>query len=286
MPLHRHPALSRFSLLGLLLVTAAVPLGAQITLQEYQARRDSLAARIGDGVVVAFGGRTPVTDFGPFFQLPAFHYLTGYDHADATLVSVVQGGRATSRLFAARSTPRRALYYGPEPDSAAIQRDLGLTFRSSDDLPVVLDSLAGAGAAFFTLRDFEDADFQTADSLTRGGQMMKALQARHPGLQVSDAQPIVNRLRARKSPAELALIRKAAEVSVAGHRAMMARIAPGMHEYDLQAIAEYTFRRLGSERPAYGSIVGSGPNGTQLHYMKDRRELRPGEVVVIDAGAE
>jgi Xaa-Pro aminopeptidase len=97
---------------------------------------------------------------------------------------------------------------------------------------------------------------------------------------------VVDQLRARKSPAELALIRKAAEISAAGHRAAMQAIAPGMHEYDLQAVLEYTFRRLGAERPAYGSIVGSGPNGTQLHYMKDRRELKPGEVVVIDAAAE
>jgi len=66
----------------------------------------------------------------------------------------------------------------------------------------------------------------------------------------------------------------------------MKQIEPGMHEYDLQAIVEYAFMRGGAERPSYGSIVGSGPNGTQLHYMKDRGELKPGEVVVIDAGAE
>jgi Xaa-Pro aminopeptidase len=66
----------------------------------------------------------------------------------------------------------------------------------------------------------------------------------------------------------------------------MRRIEPGMHEYDLQAIVEYAFRRGGAERPAYGSIVGAGPNGTQLHYMKDRREIKAGEVVVIDAAGE
>ena len=60
-----------------LALTIAATLQAQITPTEYAARRDSLAARIGDGFVVAFGGRTPVSDFGTFFQLPAFHYLTG-----------------------------------------------------------------------------------------------------------------------------------------------------------------------------------------------------------------
>ena len=58
------------------------------------------------------------------------------------------------------------------------------------------------------------------------------------------------------------------------------------HEYEMQAVLEYNFTRLGGSRPAYGSIVGSGQNGTQLHYMKDRGATKPGDVVVIDAAAE
>lgn len=259
---------------------------AQITSAEYAARRDTLASRIDSGIVVAFGGRTPVSDFGPFFQLPAFHYLTGYDYADASLVIVVRGGRGQATLFVTRSAPRRSLYYGIEPDSGAIAAGLGLASRGGDELGSVLDSLAGSALPFYALRDFEDADFAALDSLTRGGQTMRALAARHPGLVVQDGAPIVDGMRARKSPAELALLRRAARISDAGHLAAMHLIRPGLHEYDLQAAIEYAFRREGSERPAYGSIVGSGAHGTQLHYMKDRGELEAGDLVVIDAGAE
>jgi Xaa-Pro aminopeptidase len=268
------------------LLCAARPLRAQITAAEYAARRDSLAARVDSGVVVAFGGATPTTDFGPFFQLPTFRYLTGYLYADATLLMIVRGGRAESTLFVTRSTSRRALYYGAEPDSAALARDLLLASRNATDLAGVLDSLAGAGWRFHTLRDFADADFQGNDSLTRGTIIMRELAARHPGLEVRNAHPIVDRLRARKSPAEMALIRRAAEISAEGHRAAMRAAEPGMHEYDLAAVLEYTFRRGGGERPAYGSIVGAGPNGTQLHYMRDSRQVRPGDVVVMDAATE
>ena len=273
-------------LLTAALTLAAADAPAQIASPEYAARRDSLATRIDSGIVAAFGGRTPVTDFGPFFQLPAFHYLTGYDYAEAGLVMVVRGGRGRATLFVTRSTPRRSLYYGIEPDSGDLARELGLPSRSGDELVSVLDSLAATGLPFYALRDVEDADFAGLDSLTRGGQIMRALAQRHPGLEVRDGAAIVDRMRARKSPAELALLRRAAEISVAGHRAAMQTVAPGLHEYDLQAAVEYTFRRQGSERPAYGSIVGSGPNGTQLHYMTDRRALQAGELVVIDAGAE
>jgi len=277
---------TRTTALLLALVLAPALLAAQILPAEYAARRDSLAARLDSGVVVAFGAPTPVSDFGPFYQNPAFRYLTGYDYANATLVMVVRGGRGRGTLYVTRSTPRRALYYGAEPDSGDIARLSLLASRASDDLPGVLDSLAAAGWPFYTLRDFADADFAANDSLTRGTATMRALAARHPGLVVRDAHPTLDRLRARKSPAEQALIRRAAEISVEGHRAAMREAAPGMHEYDLQAILEYTFRRQGAERPAYGSIVGAGPNGTQLHYMLDRRLIQPGELVVMDAAAE
>src|SRR5258706_1501526 len=267
-------------------VCFSAPLSAQITSNEYSARRDSLAARVGTGVLIAFGGRKPVSDFGPFYQIPAFHYLTGYEYAEPALIVVARQGHGASTLFVTRSTPRVALYYGAEPDSAALARELGLASRPAADLAAVADSLAALGLPVYGLRDVEDQDFAAADSLTRGGQFLRALAARHPALSVQDAFPIVDQLRARKSDAELALIRKAAEISVAGHVDLMNRIEPGMHEYDLQAIIEYSFRRGGAERPAYGSIVGAGPNGTQLHYMKDRRELKPGDVVVVDAAAE
>ena len=271
--------------LGLCLAIAK-PLAGQITSAEYAARRDSLAARLDSGVVVAFGAPTPVTDFGPFFQAPQFNYLTGYQFADATLVMVVRGGRTRSTLFVTRSTPRRSLYYGAEPDSAAIAHDLLLDSRPADTLIPVLDSLASAGWPFRYLRDFADADFQQNDSVTRGALVISGLAYRHPGLDRRDVQGVLNQLRARKSPAEMALIRRAAAISVEGHKAVMQQAAPGMHEYDLAAIVEYAFRRGGAMRPAYGSIVGAGPNGTQLHYMRDTRQIAPGDVVVIDAAAE
>jgi Xaa-Pro aminopeptidase len=259
---------------------------AQITKAEYAARRDSLAARIGTGVMVGYGGRTPVTDFGPFFQLPAFRYLTGYLYADAAFVLTAQGGRGTATLFVKRTDPRMALYYGQEPDSTELAEQLGLASRGIEEFTRVVDSLAATKQPFYSLHDAASSDFAAEDSLTRGGQLVKTLKANHPGLEIKDAHQIVDRLRARKSPAELALVRKAAEISADGHRELMKRIEVGMHEYDLQAIIESSFRRAGSERPAYGSIIGSGPLSLQLHYMKDRREMKPGEVVVIDAGAE
>src|SRR5260221_1822822 len=76
----------RHCVIASLLLSA--PLHAQITRDEYSARRDSLVARVGTGVLIAFGGRKPVSDFGPFYQIPAVHYLTVYEDADAALILV------------------------------------------------------------------------------------------------------------------------------------------------------------------------------------------------------
>jgi len=278
--------LLRTLLAGGSLFASSTPVLSQITPSEYAARRDSLAGRIDSGIVVTFGGRTPVADFGPFYQLPAFRYLTGFDEPDATYVLVKRNGRVTHTLYMSKREPRLSLYYGRQADSAAVARSTGIPTRGNAALTPALDSLAELGLPLYSVRDFEDADFAANDSVTRGGQMVRGLQQRHANLVVRDGHPIVDQLLARKSPAEVALIKRAAEISADGHRALMRSVAPGMHEYDLAAIIEYTFRRGGAQRPAYGSIVGTGQNGTQLHYMKDTARVEPGQVVVIDAAAE
>ena len=275
-------ALSRIACLA---VALPALLGAQIPAAEYAVRRDSLAARIKDGVVVAFGGRTPVTDFGPFYQLPAFHYLTNFDEPDAAFVLVARDGHAVSTIFITPVEPRSAFYYGRRPDSATVVRTMQMNARAFSALDHVVDSLASAGLPLYALPDYADADFAAKDSLTRGQQFVRGIVARHAGLSIRDADVIVDALRARKSPAELALLRKAADISSEGHRAAMT-IAEPSKEYEIQAALEYAFMRLGGARPSYGSIVGGGVHGTQLHYMRDRGEVMAGDLVVMDAATE
>ena len=272
---------------SLLVAAMALPsmAAAQIPASEFAARRDSLAAHIRDGVVIAFGGRTPVSDFGPFHQLPALHYLTNFDEPDAAMVMVVRGRRAATTLFLTPIEPRSAFYNGRRPDSAAVVRSMGVNARQFASLRGVVDSLAASGLPFFSVGDQEGSDFVDEDSLTRGGQFMRAFAERHSAVTVRNGQPFVDALRAKKSAAEIALLKKAAEISSQGHRAAMAMAQP-TKEYELQATLEYEFMRLGGARPSYGSIVGGGVHGTQLHYMRDRGDVRPGDIVVMDAATE
>jgi len=65
----------------------------------------------------------------------------------------------------------------------------------------------------------------------------------------------------------------------------MRAMEPGWAEYEIEAVIEYTFRRMGSERPGFPSIVGSGENSLMLHYDTNRRTTRAGDLVVMDVGA-
>ena len=213
-------------LLALLLWITAVPAAAQsIPAGEYAARRDSLAARLDSGVVVAFGGRNPVTP-ERFVQLPAFRYLTGFLEPDAALVMVVRGGEDSATLFTSARDPRRALYDGFPPDSAEVARRTGIRARSIGALEAHLDSLAGTGLPFYTLRDFATADAAGTDSLTRGAHFMRELARRHPELTLRDAHPVLDSLRSRKSPAELAMLRQAIAITGRALREVMRALRP------------------------------------------------------------
>src|SRR5579859_3705970 len=131
--------INRLVLLALFCVSGAA---AQIPQSEFATRRDSLAHRIDSGVVIAFGGRTPISDFGPFYQLPSFHYLTNFDEPDAAFIMVVRHGQPTSTLFLSPVDPRMAFYYGWRPDSAAVVQKWSVGARPISALPAYADSVA------------------------------------------------------------------------------------------------------------------------------------------------
>lgn len=97
---------------------------------------------------------------------------------------------------------------------------------------------------------------------------------------------LLDELRTVKAEEELVLLRKAIDITVEAHRQVMTQVRPGWTEYQIEALVEYTFRRLGAEHPGFPSIVGSAENSVILHYETNRRTTREGDLVVIDVGAE
>jgi Xaa-Pro aminopeptidase len=274
--------------LGLVAVALARPLAAQIPAAEYAARRDTVAARLGDGVLIAFGAREPMTDGAEYRQLPAFAWLTGYARPNAAFVLVARGGRAAvQQLFEPAIDPRRALYDGFPTDSADLARATGLSggLRDLTGLRAAVESQLGGRGTLWVVADVDSRDYRRADSLTRGRRFVQDLWAARPELVVRGADALLDSLRTPKSAAELILLRRAIAVTDEAHRAALRRIRPGVNEAELHALTDYTFRLGGAAGPAFRAIIGSGPNSTSYHYRANDRVLRAGEVVVMDIGA-
>jgi Xaa-Pro aminopeptidase len=103
---------------------------------------------------------------------------------------------------------------------------------------------------------------------------------------VIDPATILHELRLVKKHPELDLLRRAIDITSKGHLAALEAIRPGVFEYEIDALVRYVFRKNGSPRCGYATIVGSGVNATVLHYTQNNRRVEAGDLVLIDAGAE
>ncbi len=268
-------------LLAGLLIPPPAPVSGQVTTEEYAERRSALATAIGDGLVLAVGNAAPPQDYIPFHQNSLFRYLTGFTEPDAALVMVIEGGETTEVLFVNPRDPGRETWEGLRMGPERSEAETGLPGRSVTDLTAVMDSLLLHHSELRLVGPYQPG----APVMNDVTQRVDALIDQHDDVRVRPINQQVNALRAMKSEGERELLRRTVAITVEAHRQAALRLAPGRNEFEIQAAIEATFRRYGSERPAFASIVGSGPNSTVLHYNANNRFMEDGDVVVIDIGA-
>lgn len=265
----------------MLVASVASSGAAQITAEEYAQRRATLASRLPDGLFVIRGGISPVQDYLSFYQTNGFLYLTGYREPDAALIMHKRGSNADWTLFVQTKVPSQEVWSGRRygPDSAS--KATGLATRAIDEFGTAVDSLLRSSPKLSYHADIAEG----GDTLNHDDRWLNELRQKHAGLEVVGANQIVTTMRSKKSAAEMDLIQRAAAISMEAHAEAARALEPGMNEFEIQALLEYTFRRNGGDRPAYASIVGSGPNSTVLHYNRDDRYMKAGDVLLIDAAA-
>ena len=226
-------------------------------------------------------------------QSSDFHYLTGLDEPDSTAVLRPAAPDAKRYvLFVRAHDPRREAYEGarPGPEGAVSRYAADAAFASSELENALaryepatrefVGYLAGIDAVYVS--DGGDAAWASKfrDALSR-------MRAREAGpASVVDAGEILHELRVVKDADEIALLRRASELSARAHLLAMKAAAPGRHEYEIQAALDGYCLANGAREMAYPSIVGSGPNSVFLHWNHNDREMKAGEVVLNDSGAE
>ena len=215
-----------------------------------------------------------------------FQYLTGLDEPESVLVLTNVHDEHCAVLFVRPRDPERETWDGPRVgiEGAVARHGADVAFPIAELDQRLVDYVSGAEDLHYRLGIDPEMDAQilhTMDGARRRHRMRKAYPTAlvDPGRHLHEA-------RLRKEPDELEAMRAAAAVTDRAHRAAMAAARPGAFEYELEAEILRVFRGAGCERPAYGPIVGSGPNATILHHRRNDRLMNDGDLVLIDAGCE
>lgn len=219
----------------------------------------------------------------PYLVDPELYYLTGYTEPEAVLVLAPGNTEQPFTLFVRPREPARERWTGPRGGVEAATRD----FRAAAAFPIEelkqrLPALLRDVTTIYTRMQppLEDLLREAMAS----GRRTRARRGRGPGV-LTDPGMLLDDLRRLKDADEIALIRRAAQLSVDGFRDAARQIRPGGSEWAVQAALEAGFRARGADGWAFPSIVAAGANATVLHYIANQEPLRAGELLLIDAGA-
>jgi Xaa-Pro aminopeptidase len=264
--------------------------------QEHAERRARVMEKIGEGVAI-LQGTTERPGEQPLRQSNQFFYLTGVVEPRALLV--IDGKAKHSTLFLNFRNERHetkmfgpGLYPGEEAAratgiEAVMPRDefaaviAGFKGRAiyTTHRPEVLGSASSSdpvALAKATKEDPWDGRFSREEAF------VAKLKAALPGSEIRDLDPILDELRAFKSPAEIAILRQATRITGLAIMEAMRDARPGMYEYELQADAEYVFKKNGAYGAAYFALIATGKNTFYSHYHKDTAKLEDGDLVQFD----
>lgn len=262
--------------------------------EEFAERRARVMQAIGEAVVVMQGG-TETSSYEKFRQTNQFFYLSGIEVPRAILV--IDGRAKRSALYIAPRDERMERSEGPllVPGAAAV----ALT-GIEQVLPreqFTADAKALAGRVVYTTYRGETRGAGTPDreaAHTRAREadpwdqrpsreqwFMQRLGAQAK-VEFKNLDPILDGMRMIKSPREIALIRESTRIAGQGLMEAMRSAEPGMYEYELEAIADYVFKKNNSQGIAYYALVAAGKNASWPHYHAAQARIADGQLVLFD----
>ncbi len=268
------------------------------SLDEFAARRTRVIDRVGDAVAVLLGA-TERPGEQPFRQNNQFFYLTGVAQSRA-IVAIDGRSRRTTLFLPPYDERREQRMFGPalHPGGEAARATGVDAVLARDDFAGFVAELARDRRTIYTPFRAEvlgEASASDAASLaqantqdpwdgrpSREEAFIAKLRAAAPGCEIHDLDPIVDALRVVKSPREIAVIREATRITGLAILEAMRDAAPGRFEYELQADAEFIFKKYGAYGPSYFALIATGPNTWYSHYHKNTAALQDGDLVQFD----
>ncbi|HYW30575.1 MAG TPA: Xaa-Pro peptidase family protein [Gemmatimonas sp.] len=300
-----------WSLAACALFLSPVPLRAQdrhwyqtdFTPAEFAARRAKVYDAIGSQGLAIVLGASGVPGFSVFRQANDFYYLCGVESAHAYLL--LNGRTRTTTLY----LPHRdegieasgGKVLSAEDASLIVQLSGVDQVRALDRLSVDLigaDLIRPPALTMFTPLGPMETGNDSRDELLAGqaaaasdpwdgrasreAHFVSLVRQRFPQFGVRDLSPTLDAMRNIKSPAEVALIRKATQLAGLGIIEAMRSTRAGVSEYQLDAAAKYVHYVNGARGDGYSSIIAGGTNAFYGHYFRKTDLLRDGDLVLMD----
>ena len=256
--------------------------------QEFRARRDQLIQQMGEGVAVIPTAPEAIRNRDshyPYRFDSYFYYLTGFKEPEAVLF-VMAGTSPKTILFCRDKDIEREIWdgfrFGPDAAKEIFGFDEAYSIQQLDEIAPKL--LANQDKLFYSLGAEAAWDAKTTAWLNHLRTQART-GIRTPD-QVLDVRKLLDEMRLIKSPFEMDLMHRSANIAAAAHQRAMQFTKPGMMEYEVEAEFLHEFYRRGAQAPAYTSIVAGGANACTLHYNANNAQLRDGDLLLIDAGCE
>jgi Xaa-Pro aminopeptidase len=181
-------------------------------------------------------------------------------------------------LFIRNKSIYEEVYTGKSPEIKEIMNTYRPdTILFSEEFESCIKEALGSGGPVYI--DFEDETVK--EKLFGAVAGMK-----NAGSYVYDLADIINEMRVHKDDLEIERIQKAVDITGKAFTKACRICRPGMYEFEIEAMIEYTFRKYGASMPAFESIIGSGPNSVILHYWQNTRKMEDGDLLLMDIGAE
>ena len=260
-----------------------------LDLTPFADRRSRFSEQLQDGIAVIPAAVEVVRNNDVHFEFRQdsnFWFLTGFDEPDAVAVIDPTHPDEEFVLFVRTRDRELELWNGRRAGVEGARDIYGASAAHSiSDLDrELIQRFLGRSAVYIPFNNTPFAR-RITDLLNRVRNMATRYGQQVP-VEVRDAAPLLHELRLRKSPEEIARLQRACSLTSAGHIEAMRFARPGIYEYQVQAAMEYGWRARGSVRNGYPSIVASGPNACILHYTRNDRLIKDGDLLLVDAAAE
>ena len=265
---------------------------------ELAARRTRVMERIGDAIAI-LQGTTERPGEQALRQSNQFFYLTGV--VEPRAIVVLDGRTKRTTLFLQPLNERReGRMFGPglHPGDEGVKATGVDAVLARDELARLLEGFARDGRAIYTtFRPEVLGEASSSDPaalvratkedpwdgrISREEAFIAKLKAAAPRSEIRNLDPILDAMRVIKSPREVAVIREATRIAGLGIMEAMRDATPGVYEYELQADAEFVFKKHGAYGPSYFALIATGANTWYSHYHRNTAKLQDGDLVQFD----